>query len=62
MRRGRRYLAVPLGGTHRLIGECREVIGVNDVVRQAWMIRLGPEELLEDGAGLPLFGVGLVVG
>ena len=47
-------------GGERLVGERRRVVGVDDVVRQAGMLRHLLEERLEDVGRLQLLRVGLV--
>ena len=52
VRRRRRDLRVAPRGVERPIGERRHVVAVDDVVREARMIRLAGDELLENRAGL----------
>ncbi len=55
-------LGVAPGRGNRLIGQRRHVVGVNDVVGQAGMVRLLSEELFEDLACLQATAVGFVTG
>ena len=60
MRGGRRDLRVAACGVERARREGRHIVGMDDVVREAGVIRRLREHPLEQGAGLKLLGVGLV--
>ena len=60
VRRGRRDFRVSPRGVERFGRQGRHVVAVNDVVREARMLRLGREELLEDCARLQAARVGFV--
>ena len=60
VRRRRRDLRVTPGRFERLIGERRKVVAVDDVVREAGMIRLAGDESFENRASLALLGERLV--
>jgi hypothetical protein len=51
---------VPLRRFERFVGKRRHVVAVNDVVREARVLGLAREQLLEYRAGLETAGVGLV--
>ena len=60
VRRRRRDFRVTPRRLERAIGQRRKVVAVDDVVREAGMIRLASDQLFENRAGLELVGEGLV--
>jgi hypothetical protein len=48
---GRRNLRVAAGCRDAKFGKLRRVVGVNQVMRNAWMIRFGGELFLQDRCG-----------
>ena len=61
VRRGRRDLGIAVGGVEALLGERRIVVEVDQVVRDAGMLRQALGDRLEDRGALGLLRVGLVV-
>ena len=62
VRRRRRDRRVPPGRLERVIGERRDVVAVDDVVREPRMLRLASEQALEDCARLQPARIRLVRG
>ena len=60
MRRGWRDLGIASRGIEALLGDRRIVVEVNEIVRDAGMLRLALGDRLEDCRALELVGVGLV--
>ena len=60
MRRGRRDLGVTPRSVEALFRDRRRVVEVDQVVRDARVLRLALEDRLEDRRALELVGVGLV--
>ena len=60
MRRGGRDLGIASGRFQALLGDCRVVVEMDQVVRHAWMLRLALGDRLEDRCAFELVGVGLV--
>ena len=60
VRNSGRQRRVAAGRFERSLGQWRRVVGVDDVVRQPWMLRHLLEERLENIRRLSLLGVGLV--
>ena len=62
VRRRRRDLGIARGGVEAFVGDGRIVVGVNEIVRDAGMLRLALEDVFQDRGRLELIGVGLVGG
>ena len=62
MPRGRGDLCVFVGGVKAALRQRRIVVSVNQIVQHARMLWLCLGDLFQNGAGLELFGVGLVAG
>ena len=58
VRHGRRNAGIAPRRRYSLLGKRREVVGVNEVVRHARMLRVLLEEFLQQRRGLDLIGVG----
>ena len=58
MRDRRRNAGIALGRRNPAIGERRNVVGMNDEVRDAGMLRVLLEQLLQDGDRFELVRVG----
>ncbi len=62
MRRRGCDLRVATGGIEPERGELRRIVGVDDVVREPWVLREAAEQRIQDRRGLPLPGEGRVAG
>jgi hypothetical protein len=62
MRRRRRDLGIARGGVETFLGDRRIVVGVDQVVGDAGMLRLALEDPFQDRRRLELVGIGLVGG
>ena len=60
--RGRRDLGIALGGADPFLRKRRSVVEMDQIVRDARMMRLALEDRFQDGRALALVGIGLVVG
>ena len=61
VRRGRRDLGIAVGGVEAFLRRCRIVVEVDQVVRDARMLRQALGDRLQDRRALALLGIGLVV-